>query len=601
MVGLEPQYNSSTTQPKISRTELKVDFAEGESSQSRKSWMISGRQHVIHTIHLSSPTGQDSTISCLIDPALIPLLPSPLPDPVQTYDGEPNFVIKQSPRIDINTMQNEEIGLGIYASRFIPAGTLIAREHPALIVPAGSFPTEAYEEMGNALPEKRRAEMLSMANCYRVKEPKEGEEVVGEVEGIVRTNALVLDLKTPVTSSRKRSRDEEDQIPLAKEVYGGVYPLINRCNHSCGPNAAVKWDLETLSLSLYALRDIEKDEEILKTYADPAHSREKRMQKLFNNYKFSCDCPWCEVQVDGKDQLTREEKIRASDELRDALGSWIFMHPTYKKWSDDLCASDDLVIRSHQEALSLLGVEGMHGLQLFFVEEIALCYAMLGDELQFKKWAAKTIQLSQVENKVTYKTFLTWLEDPPRKMAKWGWRKNQREQKARKKRHEIECEDDNVIAEGSMRFFLVYLCQIPTHSAHPRQFEFNKLISTAMASVSASRLAALTKLRCSIFQTSYNPQNLRTGAKYLRSRLRGPSMVAYYPDQFNIPKIIRQYPELEMVNEDEEERLQDVIDRKKRGKGAPKKAKTKSALSHLSYSDQSNFVAFQATSPLLVF
>lgn len=54
-------------------------------------------------------------------------------------------------------------------------------------------------------------------------------------------------------------------------------------------------------------------------------------------------------------------------------------------------------------------------------------------------------------------------------------------------------------------------------------------------------------------------------------------MVAYYPTEFNIPKIIRQYPELEMVNEDEEERLQDVIDRKKRGKGAPKKAKTKSA------------------------
>ncbi|KAF9041193.1 mitochondrial ribosomal subunit S27-domain-containing protein, partial [Panaeolus papilionaceus] len=95
--------------------------------------------------------------------------------------------------------------------------------------------------------------------------------------------------------------------------------------------------------------------------------------------------------------------------------------------------------------------------------------------------------------------------------------------------------------------------------------------------ISASRLTALTKLRCSIFQTSYNPHNLRTGAKYLRARLRGPSMVAYYPTEFNIPKIIRQYPELEMVNEDEEERLQDVIDRKKRGKGAPKKAKTKSA------------------------
>lgn len=52
-------------------------------------------------------------------------------------------------------------------------------------------------------------------------------------------------------------------------------------------------------------------------------------------------------------------------------------------------------------------------------------------------------------------------------------------------------------------------------------------------------------------------------------------MVSYYPDGFDIARIMRQYPQLEMVDEDEEERLVDVLDRKKRGKGAPKKAKTK--------------------------
>jgi hypothetical protein len=51
-------------------------------------------------------------------------------------------------------------------------------------------------------------------------------------------------------------------------------------------------------------------------------------------------------------------------------------------------------------------------------------------------------------------------------------------------------------------------------------------------------------------------------------------MVGYYPDGFDIARIVRQYPELEMVDEDEEERLVDVLDRKKRGKGPPKKAKT---------------------------
>lgn len=96
--------------------------------------------------------------------------------------------------------------------------------------------------------------------------------------------------------------------------------------------------------------------------------------------------------------------------------------------------------------------------------------------------------------------------------------------------------------------------------------------------VPPSRLAVLKQLRCSIFHTSYNPQSLRTGAKYLRARLRGPSMAAYYPDSFDIPKIIRRYPELEMVNDDEEERLQDVLEKRRRGKGPPKKAKGKGQL-----------------------
>lgn len=53
-------------------------------------------------------------------------------------------------------------------------------------------------------------------------------------------------------------------------------------------------------------------------------------------------------------------------------------------------------------------------------------------------------------------------------------------------------------------------------------------------------------------------------------------MVQYYPGVVNISAIARQYPELELVDEDEQQRLQDVADRRKRGKGAPKKAKDES-------------------------
>ena len=53
-------------------------------------------------------------------------------------------------------------------------------------------------------------------------------------------------------------------------------------------------------------------------------------------------------------------------------------------------------------------------------------------------------------------------------------------------------------------------------------------------------------------------------------------MVSYYPDEFNINKIVKSYPELEMVDEEEEERLVMVAERRRRGKGAPRKAKSES-------------------------
>lgn len=103
-------------------------------------------------------------------------------------------------------------------------------------------------------------------------------------------------------------------------------------------------------------------------------------------------------------------------------------------------------------------------------------------------------------------------------------------------------------------------------------------MAAVAAAIRPMRLAALTRSRCSIFQTAYNPTSARTGAKYLRARLRGPSMVKYYTPEANIAQIMRQWPELEIINFAEEERLQDVEDKKKRGKGAPKKAKDKGKL-----------------------
>ena len=100
-------------------------------------------------------------------------------------------------------------------------------------------------------------------------------------------------------------------------------------------------------------------------------------------------------------------------------------------------------------------------------------------------------------------------------------------------------------------------------------------MAAATSAIKPARLTELVRTRCTIFQTSYNPTSQRTGAKYLRARLRGPSMVKYYPQEINISQLAKKFPQLGLVNYAEVQRLKDVQDRKKRGKGAPKKAKTK--------------------------
>jgi small subunit ribosomal protein S33 len=98
------------------------------------------------------------------------------------------------------------------------------------------------------------------------------------------------------------------------------------------------------------------------------------------------------------------------------------------------------------------------------------------------------------------------------------------------------------------------------------------------AVVKPSRLAALKALQCSLFQTAYNPTSARTGAKYLRARLRGPAMTKYYPTILRIADLRKSATGAKfLVDEDEEERIQDVEDKKARGKGAPTKAKDKCA------------------------
>ncbi|RKP23998.1 mitochondrial ribosomal subunit S27-domain-containing protein, partial [Syncephalis pseudoplumigaleata] len=90
------------------------------------------------------------------------------------------------------------------------------------------------------------------------------------------------------------------------------------------------------------------------------------------------------------------------------------------------------------------------------------------------------------------------------------------------------------------------------------------------------KLAELAQLTARMFGHVYNPTGIRTGNKILRKRLLGPTFTAYYPKEFGqearlLKNITKEFPELELENMAEEERLDEVERRRRRGKGPPKK------------------------------
>ncbi|KAF5340667.1 hypothetical protein D9611_007455 [Ephemerocybe angulata] len=366
--------------------------------------------YVHHVIELPSSVPNQPTvkISCLLHPTVIPLLPAPSAAPV---DHSPPYELRDTP----------QKGVGMFAKQFIPKGSLILVEHPAYIIPGFATNAVSYEDfetVGRGIPDSLYEEVASMANC------RTSAESPSIIDGIARTNALSVQLKFP--------SDFPSDSPGAKD-YGGLFPKIARCNHSCGMNAGWEWDLSTLSSTLFALRDIELGEEITNTYVDLLQSRADRWKRLQPDYRFDCDCPWCNHE--GKASQME------SDRNREYIATYLSTRPTYAKWSIDPCLPDAFVINSHLAVLPIIRKEGLHRLLPLFMEEIVRCYAELGDKESFKAWAEDTLQLCRVGYKDLAGELRRMLEDPQKNVRSWARRKRIQEENKHQDRYEFEADD----------------------------------------------------------------------------------------------------------------------------------------------------------------
>ena len=90
----------------------------------------------------------------------------------------------------------------------------------------------------------------------------------------------------------------------------GVFPIINRINHSCLPNCSVQWNPITDREELFMVREVGPGEELTICYLDMVTnvcSREERRDHLERHFGFQCACPLCRL---AGEELSRDDQIR---------------------------------------------------------------------------------------------------------------------------------------------------------------------------------------------------------------------------------------------------------------------------------------------------
>ena len=146
-----------------------------------------------------------------------------------------------------------------------------------------------------------------------------------------------------------------------------MHPLPAMMNHSCEPNAIVRFDITSStspvpipkvhhgSISVHALRPIAKGEEICITYIDATMSLERRQADLKLRYFFDCGCLMCQrgprIEESNAEALPT---LSTATNLLLSLSSKPRTHELYipelRRALGNLAALDDLPLHSYPYA-----------------------------------------------------------------------------------------------------------------------------------------------------------------------------------------------------------------------------------------------------------
>ncbi|PCH35098.1 hypothetical protein WOLCODRAFT_155770 [Wolfiporia cocos MD-104 SS10] len=245
-------------------------------------------------------------------------------------------------------------GKGVIATRDISGGELILAEAP--LFTQNSTPTNATLLAAlKGLTDTQQREFFSLANCHSNKHPP--------ALGTWLTNALPCGQNDTV-SGRTASK-------------GGIFLQASRFNSSCLPNVNNRWVERDNKITIRAVRNIAKGEELCLCYIESWADRATRQRELREHFGFDCRCAVCSLTGNA---------LRSSDRRRSSL-------PVLYQEIAACGSNPALGVRKIKLALKTLSEEGMldTGASSFYDDAFQFC-VFVADVKNAKAWAEKALE-----------------------------------------------------------------------------------------------------------------------------------------------------------------------------------------------------------------
>jgi hypothetical protein len=308
-------------------------------------------------------------------------------------------------------------GKGLVATKDIPAGTRIVSEKPIIdsgrqVTGMDQLQSRICQQIGS-LREDQKQEFLSMHNVFPYT------NVVDRYLGIFRSNALPFG---PGTNA------------------AGIFLQACRINHACDNNALNFWSATLNQITIQAVRDIYKGEEITISYLQSYENRQIRQEQLQEDFRFMCTCNLCSLPPDqSRDSDTKLDRIHEIDCIiaeggvtglvLNPLQMLSYVDEQVRLWGE-LPSNVVGLTRAYPDAFELAIANGDLARARIFAERLVPLYlTTLGDDSTDAILYSKLVQ-DPTTNKyygMSTKWRTTWDDVPlglePEQFEDWLWRR----------------------------------------------------------------------------------------------------------------------------------------------------------------------------------